>query len=290
MLRSLICSIYLILITSCFSFAQIIKNDSTIVLIPNWVKGEMANFTYRQSRERYKEGALYSYDAYITTISMQVLKSTKSSKTILWSYNTIESEIPNQNQITNDIAALTKGLNIRYTVNSDGSFKSLKNWKKVKKYILTSLDVLSEKYASDAVDTLLNQARDLYSFKENIEQLVISDIQLFHTLYGNEYILDRKEKVLTAYPYGEEESIPAVLTYELTQLDKKKKFAKVVLRQFVDTEDKFVKENFLNIPLTRDYNEFDIDTKKGWITKAQFVREVKEGSYRSVDSYELKKL
>lgn len=290
MLRLSTLVLFLSLFINHSTFSQILKNDSTIFLKPIWVKGELANFTYRQSRERYVNGSLVQYDAYLSSISMQVVKANKSSQTIVWTYNSIDPEIPNASPISNDLASLTKGLAIKYSIYADGTFKSLNNWKKIRKYIYKSLEELSSKYNSAAVDSMLLESKKLYEFKENIEQLVISDIQLMHTLYGSEYILNKKEKVITAYPYEEDKEIPAVLTYELTSLDKKKKLAKIILRQFVDTESKFVKDNFMNIPLIRDYNEFEIDTKKGWVNKAQFIRESKIGNTRSVDNYELKRL
>jgi len=178
----------------------------------------------------------------------------------------------------------------------------LKNWKEVRKVVYKSLDRIQATYNNETVDSMVLASKILYASKESIEKLVISDIQLLHTLYGNEYVLGRKEAMATSLPnLNGGDDLPAVLNYELVELNKKKKIARLVIRQYIDTKSAILQLNpevttadrealVQSFPHIKDYNEFVIELKEGWITKATYIREINEGSRRSVDTYELKKL
>lgn len=277
-------------------------NDSTLRLYARWEKGEVASLSYRQTRERYVDGNIVSYDSYLSTIQMKVLRSTARMKKIRWSYANIESEVPKKSALLNDLATIALGSKVIYVTDEDGVFKDLKNWKEVRKVIYKSLDRILLTYDNPEVDSMVQAAKLLYASKESIEKLVISDIQLLHTIYGNEFVLGRKEAMATTLPnLRGGDDLPAVFNFELTELNKKKKVAKVVLRQYIDTKSAIMqlnpnvagasKETLVeSFPYIKDYNEFNIELREGWITRALYIREVTEGSTRSVDTYELKKL
>jgi hypothetical protein len=282
--------------------AQLLLNDSTLNLYARWEKGEIANFTYRQTRERYVDGILKSYDSYLSTIQLKVLRSNARMKKVRWSYANIESEVPKKSALLNDLASIALGTKVIYKTDENGVFKELTNWKQVRKVVYKSLDRIQQTYQNEFVDSMVLASKELYATKESIEKLVISDIQLLHTIYGNEFVLRRKEAIPTTLPnLNGGDDLPAVLNFELIELNKKKKFAKVILRQYIDTKSAIMqlnpeisnpnKDMMVNsFPHIKDYNEFDIELKLGWITRALYIREVVDGNVRSVDTYELKKL
>ncbi len=294
--------LFFLILCPFFVNAQLLLNDSTLNLYARWEKGEIANFTYRQTRERYVDGILKSYDSYLSTIQLKVLRSNARMKKIRWSYANIESDLPKKSALLNDLASIALGSKVIYKTDENGVFIELKNWKQVRKVVYKSLDRIQQTYEDESVDSMVMASKTLYATKESIEKLVISDIQLLHTIYGNEFVLHRKEAIPTTLPnLNGGDDLPAVLNFELIELNKKKKFAKVILRQYIDTKSAIMqlnpeisnpnKETLVNsFPHIKDYNEFDIELKLGWITKAIYIREVNDGNIRSVDTYELKKL
>ena len=303
-------SLFLISITCILqfnlSFGQNVVTDTSATLITYWSEGETQTLHISQSKSKFKKGTLISEEASSYTAQIKVLEETETSYTIQWTYKNI-SALKSKDPFSKRIAKMTEGLKVIYKTDEVGIFSGIVNLTEIQQYMNTSLDVIISEYENNPdLAPAMNQVRAIFSSKEAIEQLVIRDIQLYHSVYGSEYILNEEYSGETLLPnvLGGD-PFPAIITVEMTKLIPYRNYAKFVMKQFVDP-DKVMEsiQNFTkemaeksggsapdNQPLPKmdiyDYNEFEAQLETGWLSRAYYRRTVEADEAKIVESYEI---
>lgn len=293
----------LVLFVACsvYCSAQNIVTDSSATVVGYWQKGDVANFTLTQVKEKYENKKLLMSGSSTSQVEIKVLYANKDSYILNWKYGDIKinGEQP-QDEAVKEFASLTKGINFIYKVSELGEFQELVNWAEVQASVLKIIDKLIEKSSNPNLQPSLTQARKVFSSKESIEMLIMKDIQLFHSVYGGEYLLKQKlagetelPNILGGNPF------PATVEVELYELDQKKSTCKIRVLQVIDKQkaadeiNAWLKKNGQSktnnpnpIDIT-DKTEYEIELERGWINRYIHTRTAEVNGMKNVEKQEL---
>lgn len=299
----------LLLLAIAFSFvnlaAQNQVTDSTAGVIAYWKKGDKAKFSMSQTEEKYADEKLVSRQRITSEIDILIVVAAEKSYTINWKYSNIKIEGAEQSPLEIKLAKLAEGITARYKTDETGAFLTLINWKEIQTFIYTTIDKIGTEFKTPEAKKMLKHLKNVYIKKENVEQLVMSDIQLYHTLYGYEYQLKKKIEISDAYLPNAlgGNPIPATAIVQMTQLDPAANTCKIQILQKADSAyvAQAISEWIQKIGATKgdakkvgfdinDTNEYEIDLQTGWITRATYNRLVLEGNTRRTNAIEMKKI
>ena len=286
------------------SIGQNIITDSSATVAGYWQKGDLASFSFIKNKEKIEKGKPTSKETTTYWVEFSVVDANDTSYTINWKnvrvmVNDKKAMDPNPEAFLK----LTAGLNFKYLTTEYGEFLELLNWKEVQNLVNLELDRLLTDSANPNSKTINNEFRKIFSSRENMEQYVMKDVQLFHSLYGGEYVL--KEKLTLEMempnPLGGN-PIPGTISMEMTDLDKKSNKCSILVAQTIDKEkltkalsdwlEKMGKPKDSPLPVMdfRDHTEYTIDLAKGWIERIYNTRTVEAEGLKHIETREFKKL
>lgn len=288
-----------------FAVAQNKVTDTSATIVGYWQKGDKAKLSFTQTKERYKNGQLGSRGSSTCMIDFLVADATENSYTIHWKYGNIKLSETSPNPQVDKLSKLTEGITLVYQTDEMGTFKELLNWKEVQKIVYDAVDSVGRQVNKGEMNAILSQLKNVYASKESIEQIVIRDVQLFHSLYGGDYVLKQKLVADTELPnFLGGEPFPAILTIEMTELKPRDKYCKVQILQTINKEkatkliSDFVeklsagksKETVIPAIGISDFNEFEVELNKGWVLRAFYKRIAEAENIKNIETYEIKKL
>ncbi len=294
-----------LLFSATLTWGQNKVTDTTATVVSYWQKGDKARLSFTQTKEKYKNGQLNSNNSSASIIDISIVDATEKSYTINWKYSNIKVNDQQANPLVQKLAKLSEGLVVIYKTDEMGTFKELVNWKKLQNSVYDALDKIAKEFNSPQVDAALNQVKSVYSTKESIEQIVIRDVQLFHSLYGGEYKLKEKIVSETQLPnFLGGDPFPAIVTIEMTELKPKDNYCKIQILQSIDkakatkvisdwvekVSDGKSKETKMPTINIDDFSEFEVELITGWVTRAFHKRIVEADDTKNIETYELKKL
>ena len=295
-------SVILLCCTCCI--AQNVITDSTATVLAYWKKGDKAKYSLKMTKEKYDNGKKISGGTSVSDIDITVADATDSSYTLYWKYSKITVPGPETgNPVVAKLTRLVEGVTFKYTTEAGGEFKSLINFNEVKGLMNKTLDELLKIQGGKDMQPVIEQTKKVFASKEGVEQLLMTDIQLLHNLYGGEYKLHEALKAETQLPnFLGGNPFPAILTINMTELDKQNKTCIITLNQVVDSE-KAAKEvgTFLEKngkPLNEkvggldisDTYSFEVDLITGWMKKAVYTRTASAEGKKNVEIHEIIKL
>lgn len=302
----IISSLTFTLFLSVNCIAQNIVTDSTATVLGYWKKGDHARYSLQLTKEKYDKGKKISGGGSVSDIDITVAEANDSGYTIHWKYSkiTVQSAGAANNPLVDKFSRLVEGVTFKYTTEASGEFKELINWSKVNTMVNKTLDELVKLYPANEMKNVLEQTRSVFSSKEGMEQLLMKDMQLLHSIYGGEYTLHDKITAATQLPnFLGGNPFPAVLTIEMKKLDKINKTCHIIVEQVVDAEkaakeigaflEKSGKPDNEKLPAQLDIsdkNSFDVDLTTGWMKKVVFTRTAGAEGRRSVETHTITKL
>lgn len=286
---------------SVYCYGQNIITDSSATVVGYWQKGDVANFTLTQIKEKYENKKLMMSGSSTSQIEIKVLYANKDSYILNWKYGDIKVQgEEGQDEAVKEFASLTEGINFTYKVSELGEFQELVNWAEVQASVIKILDKLIEKSGNPSLQPVLRQARKVFSSKESIEMLIMKDIQLFHSVYGGEYLLKQKmvgetelPNILGGNPF------PATVEVELYELDQKNNICKISVLQTIDKQkaadeiNAWLKKNGQSktnnpspVDIT-DKTDYEIELVRGWINRYAHIRTTQVNGMKNVEKQEL---
>ncbi len=279
--------------------------DTSATIVGYWQKGDYARLSLMQTKERYKNGKLNSSGSSNSLIDFLVTDATENSYTINWKYVSIDLGGPPSSPLIEKLLKVIQGVTVVYQTDEMGTFKELLNWKEIQKIVYDAVDSVGWQVNKDEMNAILSQLKNVYASKESIEQIVIRDVQLFHSLYGGDYVLKQKLVADTELPnFLGGEPFPAILTIEMTELKPRENFCKVQILQSINKEkatkliSDFIeklsagksKETVMPVIGISDFNEFEVELNKGWVMRAFYKRIVEAENTKNIETYEIRKL
>lgn len=172
------------------SFAQINLADSTVSVYSYWDLN--AKETYEAVIDKYTVNLTDTANPDTTSreqmkykIDIEVIDSTAKTYTINWRCYDFESNALVDN--VSKLMAVTKNMTITYKTSELGVFSEVVNWKEIRELISDGTDLLKAQVNDDAMNKAINDYKQIYGSKENIEAGAIHDIQLYHYFHGGTY-------------------------------------------------------------------------------------------------------
>ena len=211
--------LFLIIFSSVPVYSQIM-NDSTVQAVTYWNQGQsykysIENETYQVSGTDTTSRLLITYDVRVT-----VVDSSSESYTIRWDYSNFATSITDST--IQNLMKISEGLPVIFTIDPNGAYMELVNWREIKEFITTVISALRKKYQDyPFMNAPLDKIESLYTTKESIEATSVKDIRQFHNFYGASYTLGFPGTGTVVLPnhYGGA-PLHAEVQAELYQIDK----------------------------------------------------------------------
>lgn len=293
-----------LLLVSKLDFGQNVITDTTATVVSYWEKGDSANFTLIQTKEKYDNEKILSKGSSISKIEFSVTDVTPKSYIINWKYSEIKvNGNETQSPTVEKLIKLTQGINFKYRTSELGEFQELLNWEEVQSAVSKTINKLITETKDSKLAGIFEQTKNVFSSKESIEQIIMKDIQMLHGIYGGEYKLKQKISVDTELPnFLGGEPFPAILNIDMYELDQKQALCKIEISQTID-KDKAAKiisdwlnkadqsnnsnTNPINIS---DNTKYEIDLKKGWVKVLHHIRTSETNGLKTIETKEIKKM
>ena len=170
------------------------QTDSTkIAFVSYWSIGDSYNFKVSKIKQRWKEGILSKDEKQEYIANFTVIDSTENSYTIKWSY---ENDLGSTYQIPETLLekfSKYKITEIVYKTSEVGDLIEILNWKEVGETMNRMFDDLVEILGEEdvkkkeAFKTAMKPFKQIYSSKEGVEQLALTELQIFHFPMGVEF-------------------------------------------------------------------------------------------------------
>ncbi len=296
-----------LMVTSSFGQNQNLK-DSSIDVIPNWLKGEIHNLKIESTTinkvENKPNTFLSTFDA-----TFKIIEVSESGYKIEWTY-TKSILAPGDLLIENHL--LSKFINTKMVVefSNVGIFMGLVNVQEVK----TKADeVIDELIANSIDDKEINlqfkAAKQIMTSTQGLEIVLLKQLKLFVLPFGYNYKLNFKEQNNIKYPNPlGGDPIEAKEIVQLTKPDNLSSFCRIETDKIVDSitlrniifevakkvskemED-IVQEEFRNNGFQISENtKHEINFSKGIVLNAHFKRVMKLGFQNRTTLLEIKEV
>jgi hypothetical protein len=284
--------------------AQNVYSDTSSTIVGYWKKGERKNLQIIHSKQQSKGNEKIKVATSTYDVELLVLDSTAKNYTLQWTYKNIE--VKNSDDLTKRMASLTDGLRVIYKTDDLGSFEEVVNLEEVQAFVNKSLDLISSKSNDSLTNSITSRMRLYFNKREAIESLVLKEIKLYHTLYGNEFSLNSKivqEIVLPNITGGA--PFPATIQAWLSKLQPQNDFCQVIMDQQIDKVkgkevlvdvikkllgelgDKALGTDIPGQIEVSDHNEFDMILSTGWISRVILKRTVKVLLAENIEDYHI---
>jgi hypothetical protein len=235
------------------------QKDSSADCVTYWKKGETKVYSILHEKiTDVKDSASrhfsFTYEAHIT-----VLDATEEDYTIKWVFHVPQGG--NKELIGIQPLPVFEGMQMIFKISSVGTFIELINWEEVR-------------------DGYVHLSGTVYSTKESVEAALIKEIQLFHQPYGYKFTTRKiSENTQLSNPLGGD-PLPAVQTYQITQLDRRQDRFTLSFHQDLDKSslDKVTFD-------ISDHSEYEFIWSSGWIRQVQYNRVAGNKDMKQSDAY-----
>jgi hypothetical protein len=181
-----IVSLFLAIIVTTFTTAQINLKDSSVQTVGYWDKKEKQNYSIVTDKFKVKANDTISRARLTYDVEITVIDSTAKSYTLEWAYSNFKST--NSDNLRRKVEGAQQGLKILVKTDEMGSFQEVLNWKDVRDHMLRTSTLLRTEFGNDKnFDIVMKEVEKLYATKENVEAIAINDIQQFYMFHGGKY-------------------------------------------------------------------------------------------------------
>lgn len=297
-----------ILITTTFflittlTWAQNVVTDTSATVAGYWKKNDKTKLQLTSTKERYKNGILQSTNTSTTIIDVWVKSATATSYIINWKYGATKMDDNSDNPLVKKLLKLNEGLEVTFQTDELGIFEQLLNWKEIQNHMYKAIDLMAKEFDSKEAQGAIKEIKKLYATRESIEETVIKDVQLYHTIYGLEYKLDEKLVIETELPniLGGD-PFPGTMEVQMTELHPNENTCKIEMILALNEEKataiiqawmNAINPSIDKLPIIQinDLNEFDVELITGWLSRAYCKRIAVTDGQKNIEITEIKRL
>ena len=281
-------------------------NQTTASIFAGWDEGDQQLLQVNNTKERRMNGTLQQETSSSYEARLNVAQASEKGYTIHWTFRNIVTG-QQQNPILQHLARMTEDMTVIYKTGPKGAFNELINWEEIRDHLNKALDEMEQQYGQNPqVKAAFNQIRSMFQTRESIEQSLIKEIQLYHSLYGGEYTLNKEVKAASTLPniLGGE-PFPAVLSVEMTELKPQKQSCRVKVSQRIDKEKgseilhdfarKMARTSGSEMPDQQklpdfeitDQQEYQVDLDHGWMKRVYNKRTIRAQGMEQIQTYEI---
>lgn len=181
----------LLLAITAFSAGSFCQDDTTSVsYVAYWSVGDSYDFKVRKTSMQWTGDSLTKDEISEYTANFEVIDSTESSYTVVWTYS---NELVNTWDIPEEMLdELSKYemSEVVYTTTEMGEFTGIENWEELSQMMRSMFNdvfrIIAKESEAD-FDKLMQAAQpflEMYSSKEGIEQMVLPELKLLHFPFG----------------------------------------------------------------------------------------------------------
>ncbi len=288
-LKKLAVFIGVLLLLSSVLIAQNRVDSYSATLLAYWNKGEKKTFNLEKTIEQ-RSGKSEKDISSLYTINIEVLDKTDSSYTLAWHY-TIRPVPGDDEPALSLVTAPFNNLRLVYTTDQNGSFKELTNMEEIQKLVVASFDTLiKESNLEPEIQPAIKSLKQMFTSREGIENILLKDIQLFHSFYGLEFTTVKQTKEAEIQNMFGGDPLPAVITSQYSGTEKDgtviragilmevddKAMAKMMRDIFNKLSPQKAEEAFKSMDMSsmkmKDTVTVTIQVKSGWVDKMQAER------------------
>lgn len=271
------------------------KNEKSIATTPVWKVGQTKDYHISVTTEYYQNNYFGTGGYYTSDIKMKILAATEKSYDIEWVYKNVNVEKLTPDAAENFLVQLSEGRKVIYSVTKSGKFIKIKNLKEIRDFHTYKIDKMIAK--NDQNTDLMKQMKTLFSTEKAIENLVISEIKMYHQIYGFEFNFNSEtaaeihfDNLITGVPIPANivlkvgninpagNSIKIEETQKVNQKKSKKIFEQIIKRiNEYSGEDRKIKNYDIFYNLVYDYDPVSTYIKSMMITKTDI-----QGRFKTV--------
>lgn len=272
--------------------------DSTVTVVPNWKQGDKVRLLIVKTNTRTENRVAQVTDNLSAYAEISVLEADSGRFTMQWKSIPVKKTSASQ-----DAASLfLQNIVFKYQAMQTGEYVKLLNWQEIKDEAYRMIDkTVKEKNIKDPKFSA--EMKRIFSSQETIESAVMNDVLAYHTLYGNEFTLKKKMKEPSFLPnvLGGD-PLPAILTAELTGINRAKNTCTIKIIQEVDPakikgalaewRKKFVKTRNFKMPAMSitDNVTITLDLATGWFNEKTNLRTAVVEGVKVVERVSIKKV
>ena len=284
-------------------FSQINSSDTSASCVAYWKKGERKVLSIIHNKESYESGESKSNGAFAYQADVLILDSTSQGYKIQWTFH-LPDLLKKTHPLLADSLPVFEGMKMVFTTSQTGAFTELLNWQEVKDTYIKMMELSLPKNLDTVAQSAIAQSKALFNSKEMVEASMINEIRLFYFPYGFKFTT-RETKANAEFPNPfADEPLPAVQTYQITELRPKQDYFKLVVKQDID---KVAAEKILdgllrkmNVPQDssaveakkmlssleiKEYREYYIFQSTGWLKNVIYKKTAKNTQINQTDSY-----
>lgn len=164
-----------------------------VSFVSYWSNGDSYDFKITKIKQQWRGGELIKNDSTQYIANFKIIDSTASSYKIMWSY---ETDLKSTYNVPDELLqkfAKYKITEVIYSTSELGEFQGIENWQEIGEVMNSMFTDLinfgggNNKLLKDKIRISMTPFIDMYSTKNGIEQLVLSELQYFHFPFGLEY-------------------------------------------------------------------------------------------------------
>ena len=292
----------LLILLSGTGIAQNIATDTSVPVVAYWKKGEKKTFVITKTVEKSENGKVINKSAGTYGATLLVKDSAAEGYTMEWVYQYKSDKVTAPDAQIKGYEELLNNLKVVYATDDVGSFKKLLNYDEIKIFIDKSIRLLLASSADKEMnEQVTKQVKELFGSQQSVEQILLRDISLYHSLYGAEYNLKKLEAETMLPNFLGGDPWPAILSVRLVKkpagnnalvymdmnVDKVK--AAENIKQFAlklgASMGKTIPESEIpNLLEISDHYEFEILLNSGWMKRAYMKRIGRTGGLSKLET------
>ncbi|WP_336517525.1 hypothetical protein [Pollutibacter soli] len=284
------------------SYAQNRITDSSVTCIAFWKKGEERKLKITHTKSTgsseadMRSEAALSYEAHVT-----ILDSNEGGYKIRWKFRS--PELHKSGDVRNGAGVpIFDGMEFLFSTSEGGMFLELENREQVRDNYKNLFLLSAKDTASASFKSIMEKTMAMFNTRELVENSLIKEIQLYHSLYGLEFSRAAvKKKTMLESPYVSER-LPAITELAVTlspvstefitiamnvQLDRSgtmKVLQEVYKRIGASENDPELKQVIKSMDIS-ERSEHQFRLKDGWKKQVVITRISKTGSIRQAENY-----
>lgn len=297
---------FALILFSAITYSQNRVTDTSATCIAFWNNKETRVYQIRHTKEKLESGNRRSFSEGFYEAHIRVIDSSEAGFTMEWVYKNFKTQLADQHAL-NSLNTIMEGLKIVYKTDDVGMFTELMNWEEVRDWAFSNYKkALEAKSGNKDFVAALNKLKTIFQSKENIQNILIQEVQLFHAPYGVEYFTSGTivETELPNVTGGA--PFPATIIIKLEDLNIPAERVMVSMSQSIDKgkagpilaailkklsskpiENEIVLNDQIKDIEISDINQFTYHLSSGWLSKIFFKRTSNLGDLKQTEIYEI---
>lgn len=286
--------ILLTTILTCFiSIATTAQDNTTIKLIPNWIKGEIKKYEIKDYSTVDAESERKINGLTTKTISIEIVDVNEKLLKLNWKVDQVifSDTINSDDPFSGLMNTLDEDISVIYTLSKSGNIIHIQNLdeinKTIKSRIDTSLkDFIKKNNIEKSKAEMLNFQFSMMFSTDQLKTIVLSDILRFHQIYGYSFMTNKTTIIPDDIFAPNEDGRPSnSLELKVSNFDKKNQIY-FIEGELKSTETNKRMQEFINKDRIIK-NTYEFKYPDNWLTSHKSIMSSDGGGVKVNTTYEI---